>query len=150
MTIPSNPTIGSMVGYFPLESVAGLITADMVQAGPPTFASGLLGNCVDFGTVVAHSKYIQYNAGNLTDLGGSSNWATSFWVKIRTEPATGETARLLDWRSTTGTASYVILDYKNVGGTKRLNFNVGGTNTDYDITPDYPGNSGSELTFRDN
>lgn len=72
---------------------------------------------------------------------GHENVTFSFWVKIATEPASGEAQGLLKVRTTGGGSNYIdwFVTYANVGGTKRLIFHrdkpgVAEAKVNYDVT----------------
>lgn len=127
----------NLVSYFKLDESSGdasdsVGSNTLTNTGTVAYASCLINNGADFGTTNAHSKKLE-NAGGLgVDMSGS--YTVSTWIKVRTLPASGDTRRFIDWRSQTGTASYLLVDYNNNGGTPRIQVNSGGTTTNYNHT----------------
>jgi hypothetical protein len=69
------------------------------------------------------TKYFTHGDGLVVDLSGDCS--VSGWFLLQTNPATTYAHRLIDWRSTTGTGRYLLIDYGyNYNGASGYGFAV--------------------------
>ena len=97
----------------------------LINNGTITFITGKFSNCANLGNPNS-SKYFSHDelGVNLSGVHGFSSW-----VYLLAAPGSSLISIFCDWRSTTGTARYVIPYYQNDAGTMRLAINNQGTIT---------------------
>lgn len=119
-----------LVSYYRLSDTTDFYGSNnLTNNGGATFRAGKYNNGVDFGTTIPQSsKALSFSTGLGIDLSGA--FSISFWAKIASTPGVDGSC-LLDWRSTTGTASYLIVA-TNPSATTLGNCSFGGNN----IKPD--------------
>jgi len=119
----------ALKAYYRME--VGAITADARgnniltnNNGANTTPFGKYGGGADFGTSNSNKSLALPSSGLGVNLGSNSSIVME--VRVQTEPGTNSTYRLVDWRSTTGSARSENIQYKDVGGTKQLASGFGG------------------------
>jgi hypothetical protein len=106
----------NLVAYYRGESTADSKGSNtLTNNGSVAFNASKFGNGFDLGS--ANSTKNLTRAGNL-GLDLSSNWSVSFWVKTTGTPTS--TYRFLELQSTVTAARYILVDYNNNAGTRRL------------------------------
>jgi len=93
-------------------------------------ATGKYGIAADFGTG-DHNKDMRRSSNY--GLTGVQDMSFAFWVKLNTE-ISANSYHIFGLETTLTTARYLFFDYEYNGGTRRLNANVAGTSTTYNIT----------------
>lgn len=122
----------SLVGYYRAENANDSKGSNnLTNNGTTPFNSAKFNNGFDFGASNS-SKYMSIASGLGVDLSGA--YSVSFWFKCATEPTSGTFPRLIDWRSTTGTTRYAIINYSNPSGTKQLDVDISGGTGSYSVT----------------
>jgi hypothetical protein len=89
----------------------------LTNNGSVTFGNGKFDNCAILGSANS-STYLSRTDGMGTDLSGDCGF--SVWFYLQANPASTEQCRIIDWRSTTGTAVWVVVDYYNNNGTYQI------------------------------
>lgn len=126
-----NPSTTGLLSYWNMNSDFNDYygTNNLSTTGTVTHQTGKIGNDADFGNT--------YSATNKLGIGSGffdiTNSSISLWLNIATEPTADDSnmgsARIIDWRDTTGTKSYVLFDYFLHSGTYTLA--IGGINIAY-------------------
>lgn len=154
----ANLTLASdanLIGYWKLEDTSATVGgATLTNTNAVAFNAGKFNNSADFGVGALHSKVLSHTTGFGVNLRTSAA-TMACWINAATLPGgVNISHRILDWRSSTGTAHYMILDHATNGaGTRGFYFDSGGgfthyaqtltTNTWYHIAMTQPASTGA-------
>ena len=116
----------NLVSYYRLENLNDSKGSNnLSNVATVVFDAAKFNNGADFGSSnIGGSKGLDFSTG--LGINMSTACAVSLWANVTTAPTSGQGTILIDWRSTTGTTSYQILRYNNIGGVLTLLTDNGG------------------------
>jgi len=129
---------GSLAAYWKLEDVNSTVGSFTLTDSSNGFTSGIFGNAVQISNAINTTNRLDMSGGLGINMANACS--ICFWAKVEI-PMVGVTDRVqrfVDWRSTTTTNRYLILDYVNTssGLLKKVTLDASGNVVDFQVELD--------------